>query len=161
VKNRIAAGAIAASLLTIALTGCAHQMSDQDVSTVREMACSMQNLYAQQASLGISQLNPGKFWNVGYGDSGVVEYSSTLQISGRMGDVANAYAGFAAMFPERPDPSLGVFEEDVDTFNGHIEAISVACEGNPEFEEPMVLEYPTEIEDRGYLQRVDDIEDVH
>lgn len=156
-KNRIVAGALAVSALALALTGCAHQMSDEDIDSVREIACSLQNSYAQSADFAVSGLNPGEFWAIG---EKVQEFSDTLQVSGRMGEVADAYAGFAAMFPEKVSASQGVFQEDVDTFNGHIEAIDAACEGNPKYEEPMLLEYPTDPEDRGYLQRADSLEEV-
>lgn len=149
-KNRFIAGTLAVSVLTLLLTSCAHRVSDEDVDTVREMACSLQNPFATSAGIAIQELNPGKFWAIG---PRIIEFSETLAISGRMGEVADAYAGFAGMFPEKIDTDRGVTQEDVDTFNGHIETIAAACEGNPDYEEPDLLEYPTDLEDQGYLQR--------
>ncbi|UOQ59394.1 hypothetical protein MUN76_10040 [Leucobacter rhizosphaerae] len=151
-KSRLVAGVLALSVLAVPLSGCAHRMSDEDVDTVREMACSLQNSYATSASFAIDELNPGKFWALG---PKIIDFSETLAVSGRMGDVATAYADFAGMFPEQLDPSLGVTEADVETFNGHIEAIATACEGNADYEAPLQLEYPTDPEDQGYLQRLE------
>lgn len=149
--SRLAAGVLVLLTLAVPLAGCAHQMSDEDVNDVREIACSLQNSYAQSARLAIDELNPGKFWVIG---PKVIEFSETLAISGRMGAVDTAYADFAGMFPEKLDASRGVTEADVDTFNGHIAAIATACEGNPNYEAPLQLEYPTDPEDQGYLQRL-------
>ena len=142
--------------MTLALAGCANQMSDDDVDAVRDSACALQYPLSAKASIGIGERNPGKFWSIG---PDVVKFSETLATTDGVGDVADAYADFADMFPEKVD-STAVFQEDVDTFNGHMEAISKACEGNSDFEEPEVLEYPTDIEDRAYLQGVDSVEDV-
>lgn len=150
-KTRLAAGVLTLSVLAVPLTGCAHRMSNEDVDQVREIACSLQNSYVQSASFAIGELNPGKFWALG---PQVIEFSETLAVSGRMGEVADAYADFAGMFDEAIDPTRGVTEEDVQTFNGHIEAIAAACEGNPDSEAPLHLDYPTDPEDQGYLQRL-------
>ena len=150
-KRRLVASLLTVPALAVPLVGCAHEMSDQDVSDVREIACSLQNSYAQSASFAIGELNPGKFWSIG---PKVAEFSETLAISGRMGAVDTAYADFAEMFAGEHDATRGVTEEDVDTFNGHIASIAAACEGNPSHEEPLQLEYPTDLEDQGYLQRI-------
>jgi hypothetical protein len=156
-KNRIVTTTIAVSAMTFALTGCASQMSDEDVNSVRESACSLQNSFADVASLGLGDLNAGKFWAVG---PRVAKFSETLSDIDGMGEVADAYADFADMFTDKGSSTSAVFQEDVDTFNGHVEAISIACKGNSAFEEPTVLEYPTDVEERAHLQGVDSAEEV-